>query len=194
MADTNTYNSFQKVEKWTTKEKFNAFDLSTIETGTEYNLTGNIGADDLDANLQAKIKKIDEIDQKSSVSPIESSPPEGSGVIRGVNIDGSDYAFPNRYEHWISCGFTNSDSEFYFNFSFKSDDHLAIGELSEVPSGYYIAYVGDNSDNFSGLARFHSDGSGNYLISGAIYQNGSMDAYTFAVSDINFYSDTVTEP
>lgn len=190
MADTNTYVSKQKVEKWTTKDKFNAFDLSDIPVGTEYNLTGAIEESELDSNLQTKIK---EIDQKSSVSPITSSPPEGSGVIRGVNIDGSDYAFPNRYEHWISCGFTNSGSEFYFNFSFKSDNHLAIGELSEVPPGYYIAYVGDNSDNFSGLARFHSDGSGNYLISGAIYQNGSMDAYTFAVSDINFYNDTVTE-
>lgn len=51
MADTNTYTSKQKVEKWTTKEKFNAFDLSTIETGTEYNLTGKIGADDLDSEL-----------------------------------------------------------------------------------------------------------------------------------------------
>lgn len=191
MADTNTYVSKQKVEKWTTKEKFNAFDLSTIETGTEYNLTGTIEESDLDSALQTKIN---DIDGKSSVSPIESSPPEGSGVMRGVNIDGSDYAFPNRYEHWISCGFTNSGSEFYFTFSFKSDDYLSIGELSAVPPGYYIAYVGDNSDNFSGLARFHSDGSGNYLISGAIYQNGSTNAYTFAVSDINFYSDSVTEP
>lgn len=51
MADTNTYDSFQKVEKWTTKEKFNALDLSTIETGTEYNLTGQIGANDLDSEL-----------------------------------------------------------------------------------------------------------------------------------------------
>lgn len=51
MADTNTYDLFQKVEKWTTKEKFNALDLSTIETGTEYNLTGKIGADDLDSEL-----------------------------------------------------------------------------------------------------------------------------------------------
>ena len=51
MADTNTYDLFQKVEKWTTKEKFNALDLSTIETGTEYNLAGKIGANDLDSEL-----------------------------------------------------------------------------------------------------------------------------------------------
>ena len=55
MADTNTYNSFQKVEKWTTKEKFNALDLSTIETGTEYNLAGPIDETDLGSDLQTKI-------------------------------------------------------------------------------------------------------------------------------------------
>ena len=55
MADTNTYDSFQKVEKWTTREKFNAFDLSTIETGTEYNLAGAIEESDLDVDLQTKI-------------------------------------------------------------------------------------------------------------------------------------------
>ena len=55
MADTNTYISKQKVEKWTTKEKFNAFDLSTIETGTEYNLTGAIEESDLGSDLQTKI-------------------------------------------------------------------------------------------------------------------------------------------
>ena len=58
MTDTNTYNSFQKVEKWTTKEKFNALDLSTIETGTEYNLAGAIEESDLDSDLQTKINSL----------------------------------------------------------------------------------------------------------------------------------------
>ena len=40
--------SFQKVEKWTTKEKFNAFDLSDIPVGTEYNLTGQVEESELD--------------------------------------------------------------------------------------------------------------------------------------------------
>lgn len=56
MADTNTYDLFQKVEKWTTKEKFNALgNLTEIETGTEYNLTGPIDETDLDSDLQTKI-------------------------------------------------------------------------------------------------------------------------------------------
>ena len=56
MADTNTYDLFQKVEKWTTKEKFNALgNLTEIETGTEYNLTGAIDETDLASNLLTKI-------------------------------------------------------------------------------------------------------------------------------------------
>ena len=51
MADNIDYKLFQKVEKWTTKEKFNALDLATIVTGTEYNLSGKIGANDLDSEL-----------------------------------------------------------------------------------------------------------------------------------------------
>lgn len=55
MADTNTYDLFQKVEKWTTREKFNKLDPRTIATGTEYNLTGAIDENDLASNLQTKI-------------------------------------------------------------------------------------------------------------------------------------------
>ena len=56
MADTNTYDLFQKVEKWTTKEKFNALgNLTEIATGTEYNLSGPIEETDLASDLLAKI-------------------------------------------------------------------------------------------------------------------------------------------
>ena len=47
MADTNTYTSKQKIEKWTTQEKFDAFDKTNIPVGTEYNIVGNIEAQDL---------------------------------------------------------------------------------------------------------------------------------------------------
>lgn len=55
MADTNTYISKQKTEKWTTKEKFNALNLSDIPVGTEYNVVGDIEESDLDSALQTKI-------------------------------------------------------------------------------------------------------------------------------------------
>lgn len=53
--DNNEYISKQKVEKWTTKEKFNALGLSDIPVGTEYNLTGAIEEGELDSALQKKI-------------------------------------------------------------------------------------------------------------------------------------------
>ena len=56
MADNINYEQFQKVEKWTTKENFNKLgNLTEIETGTEYNLTGAIDESDLDVDLQTKI-------------------------------------------------------------------------------------------------------------------------------------------
>lgn len=56
MADTNNYTLFQKVEKWTTKDNFNKLgNLTEIETGTEYNLTGPIDETDLASDLQTKI-------------------------------------------------------------------------------------------------------------------------------------------
>ena len=58
MADTNTYTSKQKIEKWTTRAKFKALDLSDIPVGTEYNLTGAIEKEDLDASIQTTIDSV----------------------------------------------------------------------------------------------------------------------------------------
>lgn len=55
MADTNTYTSKQKVEKWTSRDKFKALDLTDVPIGTEYNLTGNIELEDLDSSIQSSI-------------------------------------------------------------------------------------------------------------------------------------------
>lgn len=59
MADTNTYTSKQKVEKWTSRDKFKALDLTNIPTGTEYNLTGNIELEDLDSSIQNSLNTVD---------------------------------------------------------------------------------------------------------------------------------------
>lgn len=58
MADTNTYTSKQKIEKWTSRDKFKALDLTDIPIGTEYNLTGNIELEDLDSSLQTSINTV----------------------------------------------------------------------------------------------------------------------------------------
>lgn len=151
MADTNTYVSKQKVEKWTTKEKFNAFDLSDIPVGTEYNLTGPIEENDLGSALQAKIK---DIDGKSSVSAYTSSPPEGSEVIRGVNIDGNDYSLPRKYRHSI-----------YFNtilpvtIYYDDENSSEILNIDEIPKFiHYPAYVAPWEGK--GVLDFYGDDTG----------------------------------
>lgn len=165
MADTNTYDLFQKVEKWTTKEKFNAFDLSTIETGTEYNLTGAIEESELDSALQTKIKKIDEIDQKSSVSPIESSPPEGSGVMRGINIDGNEYSLPRKYRHSIYFP-TEPNVTIYY----EDENSSEISDITEIPKFiHYPAYVFPYQGR--GVLDFYGDDTG-YTASG-VYSNSN---------------------
>ena len=162
MADTNTYDSFQKVETWTTREKLNALDLSTIETGTEYNLTGGIDESDLDSNLQTKIN---EIDGKSSVSAYTSSPPEGSEVIRGVNIDGSDYSLPRKYRHSIYFNTTPPVTIYY-----DDENSSEILDITDIPKFiHYPAYVAPLEGK--GVLDFYGDDTG-YKASGVLDSNG----------------------
>lgn len=58
MADTNTYTSKQKTEKWTSRDKFKALDLTDVPIGTEYNLTGNIELEDLDSSIQNSLNTV----------------------------------------------------------------------------------------------------------------------------------------
>lgn len=55
MADSNTYESRKKIEKWTTKAKFDALDKSDIPIGTEYNVVGDIEEGDMSASVQEKL-------------------------------------------------------------------------------------------------------------------------------------------
>ena len=162
MADTNTYVSKQKVEKWTTKEKFNAFDLSDIPVGTEYNLTGQVEESELDSALQAKIK---DIDGKSSVVAYTSSPPEGSEVIRGVNIDGSDYSLPRKYRHSIYFP-TEPNVTIYY----EDENSSEISDITEIPKFiHYPAYVFPYQGR--GVLDFYGDDTG-YKASGVYNSNG----------------------
>lgn len=181
MADTNTYDSFQKVEKWTTKEKFNALDLSTIETGTEYNLAGAIEESELDSALQAKIN---EIDQKSSVSAHTSSPPEGSEVIRGVNIDGSDYSLPRKYRHSIYFNTTPLVTIYY-----EDENSSEISDITEIPKFiHYPAYVSPWEGK--GVLDFYGDDTG-YKASG-VYLNSNGEVSSIEL-DLGEFSQDVTE-
>ena len=181
MADTNTYDLFQKVEKWTTKEKFNALgNLTEIATGTEYNLTGPIEESDLDSDLQTKIN---EIDQKSSVSAYTSSPPEGSEVIRGVNIDGSDYSLPRKYRHSIYFP-TEPNVTIYY----EDENSSEISDINEIPKFiHYPAYVFHSQGR--GVLDFYGDDTG-YKASGVYNSNGEASSIEL---DLGEFNQDVTE-
>lgn len=55
MADTNTYQSFTNIKKYTTQEHFDAINKSDIPIGTEYNIVGLIEEEDLSTALRTKI-------------------------------------------------------------------------------------------------------------------------------------------
>ena len=180
MADTNTYDSFQKVEKWTTKEKFNALDLSTIETATEYNLAGAIDETDLDSALQTKIN---EIDQKSSVSAL-SSPPEGSEVIKGVNINGSDYSLPRKYRHSIYFNTTPPVTIYY-----EDENSSEISDINEIPKFiHYPAYVSPWEGK--GVLDFYGDDTGYKAFGVYLNSNGEVSSIEL---DLGEFSQDVTE-
>lgn len=133
MADTNTYDSLQKVEKWTTKEKFNALDLSKIETGTEYNLTGAIEEDELDSALQTKINgKLDK----------PTTPTAESAVI--LRTDGTVGTKPlseiggggKLYRHDLRITRTANSSVPGFGYSvycsFYSSSNLSISSVADL--------------------------------------------------------------
>lgn len=181
MADTNTYDSFQKVEKWTTKEKFNALGLSDIPVGTEYNLTGQVEESDLDSDLQTKIK---DIDGKSSVSPITSSPPEGSEVIRGVNIDGSDYSLPRKYRHSIYFNTTPPVTIYY-----DDENSSEISDITEIPKFiHYPAYVSPLEGK--GVLDFYGDDTGYKAFGVYLNSNGEVSSIEL---DLGEFNQDVTE-
>lgn len=134
MADTNTYDSFQKVEKWTTKEKFNAFDLSTIETGTEYNLAGKIGANDLDNELLVGINgKL-----TAPTKPLEDSVVTMSAGGTTGTKPLTDFE-PFRYRHNLSFTINLPNyNEVHGSVQFKNNYGTAYGNASEIEGIYTL--------------------------------------------------------
>ena len=86
MADTNTYvNKTKAAEKWTTQEKFDALDKTTIPEGTEYNIVGLLGEEDLKSSVVTKLNNVD-TKQDKLVSGTNIKTINGSSLLGSGNI------------------------------------------------------------------------------------------------------------
>lgn len=146
MADTNTYVSKQKVEKWTTKEKFNAFDLSDIPVGTEYNLTGPIGANDLDVDLQTKINEVSNKLTKPTNPSAEAAVTMLADGTVGTKLL-SEIGGGKLYKHYISISAEVNDGVrptfdgmIYFEIYSSSQTAFTLNTIPEI--GGYDYYAG----------------------------------------------------
>lgn len=161
MADTNTYDSLQKVEKWTTKEKFNAFDLSTIETGTEYNLSGKIGANDLDSELLVGI---------NSKLTAPTKPLEDSVVTMGTDGKANTKPLtefePFRYRHtlWFTMNLSNYN-EVHGSVQFKNNYGTEYVDASEI-EGIYTLHL---SSVLFGTCSLYVSGSNSISLYGVVF-------------------------
>ena len=181
MADTNTYDSFQKVEKWTTRDKFNALDLSTIETGTEYNLTEKIGANDLDSELLVGINgKLTAPTKPLEYSAVTMLEDGTTGTKPLTEFE------PFRYRHtlWFTMNLSNYN-EVHGSVQFKNNYGTAYGNASEIEGIYTLhlsgvllgtcsLYVGSNSMSLYGVVFSYDNTSTPVILNEENITNFSM--------------------
>lgn len=179
MADTNTYISKQKVEKWTTKEKFNALELATIETGTEYNLTGAIEESDLGSDLQTKINgKLTTPTNPSAESAITMLADGTVGTKPLSEIGGGKL-----YIHRVLLDCPINDDTYYI--TVYSTDFTSITTETASRLTYGLLEIIDSSGSYHICVVTSAEASGTIIsIDGAIPQ--------FAITG-ELVSDTVTE-
>ena len=190
MADTNTYDLFQKVEKWTTKEKFNALDPRTIETGTEYNLAGAIDETDLASDLQTKINgKLAKPTNPSAESAVTLSADGTVGTKLLSEIGGGGGKL---YLHTYSFTINESIGA-TISTSFYKSDNIVVSELPKERR-YICTLIGE----FSGVVSMYVTNNPIkptvYIIYG-VATNGTMITHYDAteVTIERFLGDVITE-
>ena len=192
MADTNTYDSFQKVEKWTTREKFNALDLSTIETGTEYNLAGAIEETDLASDLQTKINGKLTAPTTPTADSVVTMAANGTVGTKALNEIGGG----KLYLH--SMNFTNSNG--YVNVIYYNTNSTPISIANNnIPSGYCYVGMMDGPQRGAVAVYIIKNDNSTYSasINGCVSSAASEIGMAFYnelinITDSNF-TDTVTE-
>ena len=184
MADTNTYDSFQKVEKWTTKDNFNKLDPRTIETGTEYNLTGAIDETDLDYTLQSKI---------NGKLTTPTTPTADSAVT--LLADGTVGTKPlseiggKLYRHQIKGTFTNTQGYIYAT--------IVNTTNANITEEYFRTYIGQGISAILASQQGYGSvlidySSNNYNIQGAVNEGGTANPVNITDTFQDF-TDTVIE-
>lgn len=185
MADNINYDLFQKVEKWTTREKFNALDLSTIETGTEYNLAGPIDETDLDSALQSKINgKLTAPTTPTADSAITMLADGTVGTKPLSEIGGKIY------EHYIMA--IIGDYSCHPIVYSHNSNAMTQDEFKTLISGKYLVVPGEGTTANDRACLCFTSGTSGYTIIG-IVNNGGVTKYVNTSSTAGFFSDTVTE-
>lgn len=190
MADTNTYISKQKVEKWTTREKFNALgDLRDIEPGTEYNLAGAIEESDLDSDLQTKINgKLTKPTNPSAESAVTMLADGTVGTKPLGEIGGGGKS----YLHKI-C-FSYNSGNIFFSIINTTNDTITLNLLKSVylTEPITCTYIGERGDS---TCFFMYEGG--FQIKSIIVPSGN-NSFTlhndFVLDgDVVAYRDTITQ-
>lgn len=201
MADTNTYISKQKVEKWTTKEKFNALDPLTIETGTEYNLTGPIDETDLASNLQTKINEISNKLTKPTNPSAESAVTMlADGTVGTKPL--SQIGGGKLYLHKLHIINSNNDNMDCYIYSYQSLSFVEQAPTADL-KGIAEVYHSDGNKDYYGtslvsLLKVYFSGNtigtiGGYAVCGDYSSNTVQVVPLELVYLTNTFTDTVTE-
>lgn len=122
MADIN-YKSTHGKDNWVSQTEFDGLDLSAQEEGTVYEIVGEVGESDLDADLQAKI------DTKMDAPTTSGT----SGQVLTMGTDGNakwtTVESGAKYLHYVDFTVNTSDHLYFWVFSTSSTDITSIQEL-----------------------------------------------------------------
>lgn len=193
MADTNNYTLFQKVEKWTTKDNFNKLgNLTEIETGTEYNLTGAIDETDLDSDLQTKINgKLTKPTNPSAESAVTLLADGTVGTKLLSEIGGGGGGDKKLYLHKINALLNSGAGEIYINIINNSNTSLTENDYFHTCIGNGIVGCFNGSKGHGAVNISYLSPS--YSIKGVLAKDSNSGYYLIIEDTFQLFIDTYTE-
>ena len=165
MADIN-YKSTHGKDNWVSQTEFDGLDLSAQEEGTVYEIVGEVGESDLDADLQAKI------DTKMDAPTTSGT----SGQVLTMGTDGkakwTTVGSGAKYLHYVDFTVNTNEHLYFWVFSTNSTAITSIQELhtaivknqkGAMRSFYYPLFSPVFGNQFIIAIRIFSSGSSNLL-------------------------------